>query len=202
MEGACGCIASNQTPDMSKPFIPPAFAIDIAVGAFTAQSGDITEGFSMFCMRPSNSPSRNMLRRQGQAYTISGLGQGSIMQDGLQMILENDEVELPESMEEMRGFIEGYFCLCVAFLGLHNRAVIEYRDEVVARRNTMLWQIEADYVDLESRRTAWVTIMAFITCVMNNYLTQLEMHEPPMVLGTWRLVLHACLLPTIRSMRG
>ena len=53
---------------------------------------------------------------------VQGVGAASFKAQ--QMVLINDELELPQSAEEFRGYINGYQVFLHAFLGVHSRLCI------------------------------------------------------------------------------
>jgi len=183
MNTACQRIAHNQQPAMVASILPPAYITDIGTGAFSGHRMDITEGLSIFRLRPGNSPNWKAYQKQSRAYTIVGLGTGAAQEDMVQMLMDNDDVELPESSEQFRGFLEGQYVLMLAFVGSHNRLVQSYDEHIMQQRTEIIEIIELEYDKPVQCRTVWVIIMAFIHRTFNNYLTQLERHPPPTVAG-------------------
>jgi len=183
MNTACRRIAHNQQLVMMAPILPPAYTTDIGTGAFSGHRMDITEGLSIFRLRPGNSPNRKAYRKQSKAYTIVGLGTGAAQEDVVQMLMDNKDVELPESSEQFRGFLEGQYVLMLAFVRSHNRLVQSYDEHIMQQRMEIIEMIELEYNKPIQRRTVWVIIMACIHRTFRDYLTQLERHPPPMVAG-------------------
>jgi len=51
-----------------------------------------------------------------------------VQEDVVQMLMDNNDVELLESSEQIRGFLEGQYVLMLAFVGSHNRLVQSYNE--------------------------------------------------------------------------
>lgn len=183
MNTACRRIAHNHVPTLIPPILPPALTTDIGTGAFTGPHGEVSEGLSIFRMRPGNSPNRKAYRKEERVYTIVGLGTGTAQEDVLKMLLDNEEFELPDSSEQFRGFLEGMYVAAVAFEGANNRAVIAYKAHVLDQRTEIISRIELEYDSHDERRTAWVIIMAKIYRIFNDYNGKLERSPPPEALG-------------------
>jgi len=119
MNTCCRQIAHTQLPSMVAPIHLPAFTTDNGTGTFSGHLNDITEGFSIFWMHLSNSPNRKAYQKQSRAYTIVGLSMGAAQEDVSQMLMDNDKVGLPESSEQLQGFLEGEYIMMLAFVGNH-----------------------------------------------------------------------------------
>ena len=79
---------------------------------------------SIFCIRPSCLPSHQELRNCNRTFEVLVQGVGAASFKVQQMALTDDKLELPQSTEEFRGYINGYQVFLHTFLGVHSRLCI------------------------------------------------------------------------------
>jgi hypothetical protein len=93
----------------------PALINDVANGQFMGEINDINNGFSIFRFLPANTPNRNQLWHRNQVYMAMVTEGGSARLSVVNVMLADTELNLPQSSEEFRGYIEGYLVACDAF---------------------------------------------------------------------------------------
>ncbi len=98
------------------------------------------------------------------------------------MLMDN-EVALPLSGEEFRGYIEGYSVARDAFLGSHNQILNNYKAQVVDFQNKIISLIEQFYRRDEDHCLAWAVVLMYIYRNFNDYFTQTLAGEVPIVTG-------------------
>ena len=184
MDSVNRTIGQSATPTLMAPLVSPALCMDISNGQFIGKVNDVRSGFSIIRIRPENIGTRHELRHRNQVYMAVVTGAGTAQLPAVNMLVADDDLDLPNSSEEFRGYIEGYYVICVGVLGYHNRALADYNDNLVLRRSEMISMIEQMYPDMAQRRLAWAVIMMYIYRMMNDYLNQLLAAERPVHTGT------------------
>ena len=100
------------------------------------------------------------------------------------MMLANDAIGLPDSSEEFRGYPEGYAVILLALCSEHNRAVQDYRANILDHQSKIITYIEQMFPNVVHHCTAWAVVLMYIYRMMNDYLTRLLTAQPPTITGT------------------
>jgi hypothetical protein len=168
---------------MVPPILAPALITDIGSGHLVGQMNDFTDGLSIFRIIPGNSPSRAIAANRNQVYNTLAIGTGTAQVTAVELVLANDEVELPQTSETFRGMLEGYYVLALAVLGPHNRAINEYYLMVVRHRANLITLIEQSYPDKRQHVWIFAVVLTFIFHLFNDYLSQVLALPPPDTTG-------------------
>ena len=117
-------------------------------------------------------------------YTATATGAGMAQMSTVTMMLADDAIGLPDSSEEFRGYLEGYAVILLALCSKHNRAVQDYRANILDRQSKIITYIEQMFPNLVHHCTAWAVVLMYIYRMMNDYLTRLLTAQPPTITGT------------------
>ena len=112
--------SAGSKTNKPAPVTSPPLVQDVGNGRFTALStNNLTEGISIFCIRPSCMPRHQECLNCNRTIEVLVQGVGAALFEAQQMVLIDDELELPQSAEEFRGCINGYQVFLHAFMGVH-----------------------------------------------------------------------------------
>ena len=165
------------------PTLMAALCTDIGSGKYSGTNGDVTQGFNIFRIKSGNSPHHSTYANRNQVYAVMSAGTGTVQAGAVEMIMENSEIELPETIEHMRGIIEGYYVVLACFAGTNNRAVNNFYQNVVQCRTMILTELDLLYPDPVKRKVAFVKILTYIYRVFNDYFKKLAANQVPTAAG-------------------
>ena len=185
-------ISQSFTPALMAPFVSPPLCNNISNGQFVREINDVRRRLSIFRIYPKNIGIRWELRHRNQVYMAMVMVAGTAQMPAVNMLVANDELDLPNSSKQFRGYVEGYYVLCIGILGNQNWALANYNDNVVLQQSEMIAMIKQMYPDMAHCWLAWAVIMMYIYRMMNDYFKWLLLVELPMVTGTpavWALMM-------------
>ena len=107
---------------------------------------------------------------------VQGVGAASF--EVQQMVLIDDELELPQSTEEFRGYINGYQVFLRAFLGVHSRLHITCK-ALTDEANCITTMIVNVCLDDKLRRGICTLILTWMWRETNNHLTRMTNYQLP-----------------------
>jgi len=94
------------------------------------------------------------------------------------MVLINDELDLPQTSEEFRGYINGYLVFLRAFLGVRSRLYITY--EALANETDCITSTIVNMcLDERERRGMCLLILTWVWRETDHYLTKIVNFQPP-----------------------
>ena len=100
--------SAGSKTNKPAPVTSPPLVQDTGNGHFAASSANnLTEGMSVFCIRPSCMPCHQECLNRNRTFEVLVQGVGVMSFEAQQMVLINEEPELPQSAEEFRGCING-----------------------------------------------------------------------------------------------
>jgi hypothetical protein len=101
----------------------------------------------------------------------SGAGQGKM--DAINLVLANNEVELPQTGSKFRAYLEGIHVVDVMVLGTHNRMVQNYQHDIINRMSALTQRVKSLYDTEEGRRYAYLLVLVYLHRVCDGYLQAL-----------------------------
>jgi hypothetical protein len=123
-------------------------------------------------------PSRQEHQDHNRTFEVLVQGVGAASFEAQQMALINNELELPQSTEEFRGYINGYQVLLRAFLGVHSRLCVAC--EALAKEvDCITTAIVNMHLDENGRRQIFTLILAWMWRETDNHLSRMTNHQPP-----------------------
>jgi hypothetical protein len=137
-------IAENAGPLLSPPILTATMVADVSEGNFFAQNlDDVNSGLSPLCICPANSINANNLTAQNRMHTLLVSGTGVSQVYMVQMMVTNQEIEIPTKPFMFTLVLQGYYLLMLTICGRHNRAVANLYTNVLQYFEKFVRQLHA-----------------------------------------------------------
>jgi hypothetical protein len=141
-------IAENAGSLLSPPILTATMVADVGEGNFFAQNlDDVNLGLSPLRIHPANSINADNLTAQNWMHTLTVSGTDVSQASTVQMMMTNQEIELPTKSFIFTLVIQGYYLLMLTICGRHNRAVANLYTNVVQHFNQFVRQLHARYTE-------------------------------------------------------
>jgi hypothetical protein len=101
----------------------------------------------------------------------SGAGWGEM--DAVNLVLANNEVELPQTGSEFHAYLEGIHVVDVVVLDMHNQMVQNYWHDIINRMSALTQRIESLYDMEEGHCYAYLLVLVYLHRVQDGYLQAL-----------------------------
>ena len=114
----CMMIAENGGPLLSPPIMTATMVADVGEGNFFAQNlDDVNSGLSPLRIRPANSNNADNLTAQNRMHTLMVSGTGVSQASTVQMMVTNQEIEVPAEPFIFTSILQGYYLLMLTVCG-------------------------------------------------------------------------------------
>jgi hypothetical protein len=111
-------IATNFGPLLSPPIMTATLVADVGEGNFFAQNiDDVCSGLSPLRIRPSNSVDADGLTVQNRMHTLMVSGTGVSQASTVQMMVTNQEIEVPTDAFIFTSILQGYYLFMLTVCG-------------------------------------------------------------------------------------
>jgi hypothetical protein len=141
-------IAENAGPLLSPPILTATMVVDISEGNFFMQNlDDVNSGLSPLRICPANSIDANNLPTQNRMHTLMVSGTGVSQVFMVQMMVTNQEIEIPTKPFIFTSVLQGYYLLMLTICRWHNRAVANLYTNMVQHFNQFMRQLHARYTE-------------------------------------------------------
>jgi hypothetical protein len=157
---------------------------DVGEGNFFAQNiDDVCSGLSPLRICPSNSVDADGLTAQNRMHTLMVSGTSVSQASTVQMMVMNQEIEVPTDAFIFMSILQGYFLFMLTVCGRHNQAIANLYANLVQHCDSFVQQLQARY--REPARFAYVGLLieTFIFWQMNRYITSLLSSAPVAAIG-------------------
>jgi hypothetical protein len=105
------------------------------------------------------SPKQEELNHQNWTYTAMQSRAGRGEMDAVNLVLANNEVELPQTGSKFCAYLEGIHVVDVMVLGMHNQMVQNYQHDIINRMSALTQRIESLYDTEEGHCYAYLLVL-------------------------------------------
>ena len=118
-------ISQSFTPALMAPLVSLPLCNNLLNGQFVREINDVRSKLSIFRICPKNiGGTRRELRHQNQVYIAMVTGVSTAHMPAVNVLVADNDLDLPNSSEEFRGYVKGYYVLCIGVLAASEECTI------------------------------------------------------------------------------